>query len=265
VWDIATGKIVANVGEPEPSGVWPHNTAMGFCVSPNGRYLAVASDGTNFYRNLAIYDTRSWKRLRWWKVPEDPFSISCSLDGKFIFTGSFFGSVSIVRADGKEPPRTYRARDKFAGYGLATIDSVAGSPNGLYTVIGAVGVGPPDRPPRSPAEATRERDWGNSLPIASVLRLADGRRVADFIEPNSVINPNAIAWDPQGRYIAFVDINRRLVLWRPFEPRPSYLKISVPDAFWFAVSPDGDRIAVPSGSGMIIFTVSGIKEETGDK
>jgi WD40 repeat protein len=98
--------------------------------------------------------------------------------------------------------------------------------------------------------------WEKSVVPARVLRASDGARVAKFTSTTGDIWH--AAWDPKGRYVAFVDTNHALFLWRPLALRLSYEKIELPSvSLTLSVSPDGDHLAVATHSGVTVFSISG--------
>jgi len=86
------------------------------------------------------------------------------------------------------------------------------------------------------------------------LSTLDGSTIADFARATLPIWQ--AAWDPKGRYVAFVDNGRHLFLWQPAAATSSFAQVDLPtNATALAISPSGDRIAVGGGTGVIVFSI----------
>ena len=90
-------------------------------------------------------------------------------------------------------------------------------------------------------------------PPVRIFRTEGGQLVASFPMTNEA---EQAVWDPRGRYVAFVDNKRDLIIWRPFAATLSYEKITLPsDGYALAISPDGSAIAATTETGVIVFDV----------
>ncbi len=136
-------------------------------------------------------------------------------------TGSYHGGAALIDPNSKQ---TWSESHD----GLAT-RGVTASPDGQYIFV-----------------------------LNQIYRASDGAMVASFpYVPDGMVD--GAQWDPKGRYVAFTNIGNPdqniLFLWRPFEAKPSYDKIIQSSSFSLAVSPDGDRIAVATGEGIVIYRI----------
>jgi WD40 repeat protein len=252
IWDVATGKIVKTLAGPEPGEAYSRNRGNHFMVSPDGSILAIATRGgkgsPNFRANAIIYDTRNWQILQFAKIDEGVFSLSFFNHGRLIVIGSNLGQITVLSAITAVKLHEYNTFDEI-GFGDLFIGAVAGSPDGELLFAGA-GQASSDV---SSAGDTAAGIRMNSVGTARTIRVQDGKTMASLGEATSPIRQ--AAWDPVGRYVAFIDNSRGLFLWRP-EVSGSYKKIILPSAtFSLAISPNGSRIAVTTDGGVRLFSV----------
>jgi hypothetical protein len=87
-----------------------------------------------------------------------------------------------------------------------------------------------------------------------LLQVKDGAVVARFKDAKAPIRH--AAWDPKGRFVAFVDNDRDLFLWAPWTGVP-YTRVELPTgSMALAVSPSGDKVAVTTDFGVRLYVIS---------
>ena len=104
LWDVATGKRVAEFKEPEGAMIGD------LAFSPDGKTLAVAG----FDSNIELWDIATSKRTQVLKDHNDPVAaVAFSPDGGLLASGSWgFEVVLWDAASGETPAGTHRARTK---------------------------------------------------------------------------------------------------------------------------------------------------------
>jgi WD40 repeat protein len=170
-----------------------------------------------------------------------------------VAVGAGQGSVWIL------DPVTAAVRHRFQAYdrskfGDFNINAIAGSPDGRLILAGVEGL-----TINGAFYGTAEQKaWSASLAREPVrmLRGSDGARVASLTAPKEPIRE--AAWDPKGRYVAILDNGGGLFIWRPPFSARSYEKITLgrSNTLGLAISPDGDRIAVPATDGVSVYQLS---------
>ena len=229
VRDSTSGQIVHNVGGPTPGGGRDANYSYSFSLSPDRGFLAVELPGFEpTGPDIAIFNTSDWRLISKYKLKGGAASHAFFDGGNKLLVGGSAASdcdVYIIDLKSADPPRQIKA---FAESGQ--VAAVAGSPDGKLIFAGT-----------------------GTLP-AKVLRASDGATVASFpVESqNGVLEAE---WDPLGRYVAFLENDHQLVIWRPIASGMSYAKIAAPYAITFAISPDGGRIAVRVATGIVVYSV----------
>jgi WD40 repeat protein len=219
-----------------------------FCINEKHDLLVsvVSTDDS-----IQIFKLNEGKFLKSIHAPNKKLmSVYCLTDGSAVAAGTFDGTVILFNLKGAAPPRELRV---FAENPLEShwISSVAVSPDGnLLLPGGSLMVHTFDR-------RVGERLW-RGQPGARVVRVTDGAVIADApFGPNHV---GSIAWDPKGRFVAWVGtfdegLRHALYLWNPMASPPSYAKIPLPSDGALAISPDGSRIAVETIRGVSIFSI----------
>lgn len=254
IWGVDSGKVVGSVIGPAPSKAAGSNLARHFSTLDAAHLLAIQTSGSADApgaTNVAMYNTTNWQIFHGYYVDEGPTALSAFYNGSHIAVGSGSGVVTLLDASNVGDTRQFRAYEK-SNFGEISIGAIAGSPDGSLVFVGANGgalTGPE-------AGTEQAANWSNSAVIAQVLRSSDGRRVGAFSP--AVRSIWQAAWDPKGRFVAFVDDAGNLFLWRPMTSMLSYAKIKLPDkGFALAISPQGDRLAATAGTSILILRVSG--------
>lgn len=255
VWDTGSGRIVKTVSGPQPGGDYPFNRADHFMTSPDGTTLAMATRaGPGGNKNIAIYDTRSWRLLRTVAVPFALSSLCVFGDGRLLGLGSVSsGQMLVIDPFSGTTISDIRAYEE-SKYGHVSLGAIAGSPTGDLILTGVsswvLNGGEYFNTPE-------QRAWDSSMSSTEAVRLfrvKDGARLASFPYARGPIRQ--ASWDPRGRYVAFVDSERGLFLWSALQ-RDGYKKVELPSkTLALSVSPDGDRIAVTTDSGVLVYSVA---------
>ena len=243
VWDVASGRSVESVTGPAPGANYPFNRAQHFAVSPDQK-LAVVVPYTG--KAVAIYETKSWQRIRVVDFPFQASSLCFFPDSRRIVLGAAVGGrwavLDAASGETSGPFVAYERPEAIVGIG-----AVAVSPTGdlVLTGIGMVNlVGDAYRSPEVIA-------WSNSIGPADIWRISDGSRVTS--SPGAQAPIWQAVWDPKGRFIAFVDQKNRLFVARP--SGAPITRIELQTAFSLAVAQDGDRLAVTNGNELVIYEV----------
>jgi WD40 repeat protein len=258
VWDVATGKIVATVNGPQPGDEYTFNRADHFMTSDDETILAMATRGgptwKGFRENIAIYDIRSWKLLRTAAVPYSVSSLCLFARGRLIGLGTI-NSGRLLVLDTRSGATMSEIRAYEASkYGAVSLGAIAGSPSGDLILTGvSSGILYGGEYYNTPEQRAWDKAMFSSEAVR-MFRVKDGTRIASFPYAHGPIR--RAAWDPGGRYVAFVDNDRGLFLWAPWNG-VGYRKIELPtSSLALAVSPDGDRIAVTTDSGVRVFSIA---------
>ena len=229
VRDATSGQIFHNVVGPVPGGGRDANNSEVFSISQEGGLVADELPGfVPSAPDIAIWNTSNWQIVSTYKLSGGAASHAFFDGGDKLVVGGSEASdsdVYIIDLKSGDPPRQLKV---FPGSGQ--VAAVAGSPDGKLIFAGTA-----------------------TIP-AKVLRASDGATVASFPidSQNGVLEAE---WDPLGRYVAFLENDHQLVIWRPTASGMSYAKIAAPYAISFAISPDGGRIAVGVASGIVVYSV----------
>jgi WD40 repeat protein len=256
VRELPSGRVVHIVEGPDPGGGYDANHPDSFSVTPERGLVAMnAVGGRQHQINLAIADTKAWTFDRKYSIEHGVTLMSFFSNGQRLATG---GELLRIHSTPSYAPPSQQFQ--VSGGGMA----LAGSPDGHFVFI--------------------DHSQTLATPSGAVLRAADGMQVAAFPLPANALVDQA-EWDPKGRYVAFLDQNNELVLWRPFDARASYEKIIFsghsPNCIWqfanslggllagpagiiagcrpavrqIALSPDGARIAVATSNGIFVYSI----------
>jgi WD40 repeat protein len=262
LWDASLGVMVKTVSGPAPAnpelpGTFP-NAAWNLATTPDQARLAAASgEGgirNRYSYNLWIYDTETWRRLSSLKLVGGIKSLAYFNGGRLVAIGSSRGQVLILNPANAVVLHRFQAQD-VSKFGDIDITAVAGSPDGRWIMAGIGGGyigGSIETMPHGWAQA---KAWERSLDPVTMLRASDGARVGALTGPIEPIR--RAAWDPKGRYVAILDNAGKLFLWRyPFSPRTyDQIDLGANNNLALAISPSGDRIAVPTTNGATVYAL----------
>jgi YD repeat-containing protein len=139
--------------------------------------------------------------------------------------------------------KEYHAYD--VPYANVSIDALAVDPQQDMILTG-LGAGLIDSSPEA-------KTWEKTYDRISVWKLSDGQHLTSFPDPGRQILQ--AAWDPRGRYVAFVDTDS-LVLWHPAGSDANYIRFAYPyPAAALAITRDGGLIAVAAGNHVTVYNV----------
>lgn len=238
VFDAATSRRLQTVDNPRPKEKGPVDPPLS--VSFDQQHVAMALFDSD---EVAVADTSRWAFDKVYRVHRGPSAISFAANNKDLVVGSLDGVVTEIDIATSHPPREWHALTGTAGGTNPMppfVKSIAASPDGRLIFAGG-DLFVEDRP----------------VP-AVVLRTSDGVRIASFPKARGGAIRQA-AWDPQGRYVAFLDDLNHVFLWQPLAPSLSYTEITLPDdtghANAIALAPDGQHILTTTEDGLIIFSV----------
>jgi len=223
------------VDGPEPGHDYHLNRFMRFHGSEKSQLLVGATIATAGDRelsaNLMIYDTVNWHSVAKSKILPGISSLSLFGGGKYIAIGQVnTGNLTVVDSTTGDTLTEISAAVPRDGE-FISISSVAGSPNGELVFAGT----------DSAKETARIIKVGTGEVLASLTCDAPPIRKAE--------------WDPDGRYVAFVDNDSELYLWSPWAGN-QLVKIALHSkSMALAISPDGQRIAVALDQGVRVFSV----------
>jgi WD40 repeat protein len=253
VWDIGSGRIVSAIAGPEPGKSKFFNRAKFFINTPDQHFLIVgtspAGPHLDFDKNIAVYDTSNWQIESSAKINSGIFSLNTFSAGQKITVGSSSNAIYIFDNMSSLSSKEYSS-DKPSEYGDYIVQAVAGSPDG-NTILGSVGM---LLFKEGDIRAAGPTAWQSSIDPVWALRTSDGTRVASLKMAKPPIRQ--AVWDPKGRFVAFLDGNRGLFLWRPTESPARFKKIELPSqSMSLAISPDGTHLAVTTNFGVIVYKI----------
>jgi WD40 repeat protein len=254
VWDVASGQIVTTIPGVEPGGNSGLNRATYFAAVPGKELLAAPTRGNggprNPHGNLITYSTQDWRVLWTTAIANGVFSLCAFDDGRLLAAGSNQGQVSVLDAMSGNLVHQFHAYEE-SKFGILSIGAIAGSPDGrlILAGVGSAMFG-------STGSTAEAQSWLNSVEPARVLRAEDGTLLAAFNGPAKLPIRQA-AWDPNGRFVAFIDNANGLFLWQPMAGGGSYKKVEVADlGLSLAIAPDGRHLAVTEKQGVRIFSIN---------
>lgn len=222
VIDTATGTVIHEETAPVVG-----NLRRAFAVSRDGRRVAVQY-GVDDLKGVTLFSAKDWKKLKVIELPSHIFSVMAfSDDGKHLGVGIGHQVLDI---------------DSTTGVTLHTIAMISGpisySPDGTMIAVATAYV--------EPGKAFQQG-------AVRLIRLADGKEIAT--QPNEMTAPS-VAWDPKGRFVAFVSENGNVHLWNPFAAQmdEKVVRLRVP-VRGIEMTSDGRRFAVSNGDYVSIFEI----------
>jgi WD40 repeat protein len=254
VWEVANGEISQLIVGPQPGDDYPLNRFRHFDSTPEQTVLAASTSGNRGFArlksNLTLYDMNSWKILGTTVVPQGIASLCIFGQGQYVAVGTL-SSGGVFIFDSQNLHQTARwATFRESESGLYSIGAIAGSNDGklIFAGIGTVTL--------TGAESAEQASWASRLSTSDavqLLQVKDGAVVARFKDAKAPIRH--AAWDPKGRFVAFVDNYRDLFLWAPWTGAP-YTRVELPTgSMALAVSPSGDKVAVTTDFGVRLYVI----------
>jgi WD40 repeat protein len=248
VWDVTTGRIVKTVPGPAPeANDYARNRARHFVVS-NDQIFAAAAPTVG--GAVAIYETKSWRQTGTLKIDYGVGSLAFFPDGRRLAVGALTkGHFLVIDTDSAQIIADFAPyANKYANIGIGAI-TVSADAQLILTGIGLVSI------PGEYYRVPEARTWDQLVPPAvSVWRVSDGSFVAGFAAARYPIRQ--AAWDPKGRFVAFVDNAATLFIWNPLASQESVIKISLSKlALSLAITSNGDRLAVTDSDGVKTYRI----------
>jgi len=257
IWDSRTGRILRTIQGPEPSGDYPVNRMHHFAVSDDQSFLVGATSGSGstpgVTANIGILDTKSGTIKSKVLVPSGVSSISLFNRGRFIAAGTLaHGKAMIFDSESAGLYQEIRAFDDVK-YGVFSIGAIAGSPDGRYVFVGVGSL-------LLNGEyygSHEQREWADASETRDSVRIYDlktGRLNTSFVHATAPIRQSA--WDPKGRFVAFLDSAAALYLVNP-KDASDYQRVTLPTtSLALSFSPDGKYLAVATDRGVRIFSIN---------
>ncbi len=226
--DLAMGEITHREPDPAPGAAGQAGITVNLAMSPDGTSFAVSYSAPRSSQPVSVYDTRTWQRKSKVDFAGDArlgsHTPAFSANGRYLAFGSA-RTLVVADATTEAVVRTL----PVSPYGIAF------SPKGdLVAVVASIPGGIADR-------------------RIEVYDLADGRIVASHAM-SAALDRSSLAWDPQGRFVAFIDAGDRVRLWDPQSAGDNGATIdarSRPRSF--AISHDGSCLAVANGDHVSLF------------
>jgi hypothetical protein len=216
-------------------------------TSPDQKVVAVIS---GIGGNVTTYDTQNWAILQRSKVEKGAFSLCVFGQGQFVGVGSNLGQVIILKTMSGQVVAKFQAYEQ-SPFGSLSLGAIAGDPSGNLVFVG-VDQANLDGQYSGKKEAIA---WQQSIEPAKVLRARDGGLVASISSASRPIRH--AAWDPKGRYVAFVDNARGLFFWRPDQREGALTRVELATkTLSLSVSPDGEHVAVTADRGVTVFKLN---------
>jgi WD40 repeat protein len=243
VWDVASGNLANTLAGPQPGDDYFFNRAAFYTASPDGTLLVAATAanaGTaNLRNNIVAYETQDWRLL--YKRAEYPaISAICMLGrGRLVAIAAATNqaTVRILNALSGENVTEFDAYPDVKKNSIQ-LGSLAGSPAGDLILTGVY------------SNYDDSNGKGAGIDAVRIFKVQGGAKVAGFSDAREPIR--RAVWDPKGRYVAFVDNAGRLYLWSTaFNADVQTIRLA-PPTFSLAVAPNGERLAVTAGRGVIV-------------
>jgi WD40 repeat protein len=254
IWDVSTGLPIYNVPGPQPDQSYDKNRAQYLVASPDQSIVVIGITGARkdveTDKNIAIYNTTAWLPVQTLKIDRGVFSLSLFNGGMQAVVGSTHGYIAVLDTLSGQLINSFHAYEE-SQFGTIVVGAIAGSPDGklLLAGIGQANLnGSFNRSPEAMA-------WESSLEPVRLFRASDGMKLASFTAAKFPIR--SAAWDPKGRYAAFVDNSGGLFVWQPLQGGQSYTEIQLSSpSLALAISPNGERIAVTTSHGVSIYSLN---------
>jgi len=265
VMDAMTGRLIRGVPGPNPGKTFRENIAKHQAISPDQQLVAVIHH-PYAGPSVEVYSARDWQRIAVIATGADKGydgaqALAFSPDGRKlaiaqghsnrldIFEVGSWKLLRSIEPFPETPPPMH----------VLSLSAIAFSPDGSMIAVGSFSGGTYWRNPDG-----RPAPNGVGTPVQMfppdplrVFRVDDGSLVASATGfPGGFWDENTIAWMPNGRFIAFLDVERQLRLWGLTQRGPPVLAAKLErSAGWLAFSPDGGQLAINFAKGVKIFDV----------
>lgn len=247
VWDAASGAVLRQIPGPLPDRAIGFNEGQSLALSPDGRILALAADPNDHV--VAFYDPATWQLAGTLTVDAVlPSVLAFSPDGKVLAVAGRGNDIVLV------DPHARRVRRVIAAFHDSTrkppdyLGSLAFSPDGRFVVAA-----PGFFSALAPIDAASGTS-GQAIGPLRIWRVEDGALYRSFGQRGDRFD--RLAWSPRrdGALVTAGADDRTLRFWQVDDPGDDAVRIvPLPEpASGLAFSPDGTRLAVSSGTKVLI-------------
>jgi WD40 repeat protein len=249
VYDVGSGNVAMHI----PVSPNDFGRSRGFSLNNKESILAsIGSSRPNSYNNVYIYSGKTLEARN--SVPIDGivWSVSVCADGKTTVVGTSNGEVLLFASDTGQKTKTIKPfAERSLEYGA--VQAVACSPHGDLIFAGA---GDTNLAARG-AERLSSADNVSSGPV-TVRRVQDNELVASIHDVHPPIWQ--AAWDPEDRYVAFVDSSGFLYILQIHPKASGYLRLNLGGGgYALAISSDGSKIAGTMSGGVRIYSINSVQ------
>jgi WD40 repeat protein len=237
--DLRDGRVLLHGDTPlphDPSGIV---AVPRFATNGDRSVVAVGFGPPRSNEPVTFYDTRTWRPLGTLALPPPGpsrfWSMGLSNDGTRLAYNAEDAVMVVDVASGSVLGR----------FPMRSADTFAFSPDGSMLAVAE----------RGSAEGHASKRW---IAVAlHVFRLSDGVEVARREQPRDG-SVRSIAWDPRGRFLAFLD-GETVHLWKPPAREATDVTIRLKSEIvgGMAISPDGKHLAVGDGYAIDVFRIGG--------
>jgi WD40 repeat protein len=225
-----------------PFGLPVGNDPHALVLSPRGDMLAMSV--TPGGQPVTVYSTRDWSIAQSIKMHEQlrdfdsAASLAFSTDGKTLAIGRISGRVSFHNLSDLNADPVFL--DVYSPPHTINVGAMAYSPDGELLATGAV-------------FALTIRPEQEHAPV-KIWRVADNSLVRAY--PGDAFTVRQLAWSPDGRYLAAAMDDRAMRIYSPDQADPIVVqKFGGESVYSVSFSPDGQKLAVGTVSGVTIFQI----------
>jgi len=245
VFDVETGKRLAEIPGPHPGDAAGCNWALGLVASPDQSLLAAAFGG-GIYQPVVLYSTKDWSKVAEIDSPrmtvaDNAQVLSFSADGRLLAVGLPF-DILIYDIRARRIVQTIKAFT-LEDDGCC-ISAVAFNPDASEIAVASSA---------SPSGVCLP-DCRNVTPKTPIrlFRIRDGSLLASY--PTQLWPVWHMGWSPDGRFIAFIARDSPH-LWSPSHPKDQTTISLHVDAISLAFARDGRHLATSDGNYVTVFEV----------
>jgi len=231
--DAAKGTVMKTITRTASESFNPNMTSL-FALSPDQKRMAMSA---SMGKEVVIFGTDTGKE--WHQISSvKPFYGAASLlffpDNKTLAVGEGMGTVAIVDTSAGAITREFATYDK--SYGNFSIDALAISPSQDMLLTGA-----------------GEGITSNNVTFnrVNIWHLPEGLRAHTYADTKQIFQA---AWDPQNRFVAFVDTDSLTIT--QLDSTPYVFHVTYPyQMSALALTRDGNFLAVAGGNYVTVYTL----------